>query len=104
MYCMWMVLDSLGRTFDDMAQGWQHLTRELQVDVVVLEDAMDLTAVGFECHGALQESSWSSSCCILTYSDIQQRRSKENQREGIDAARRRTKNLASGVKLGLGFV
>ena len=31
-------LDSLGRTFADMAQEWQHLTRELQVDVVVLEE------------------------------------------------------------------
>ena len=82
-------LDSLGRTFADMAQEWQHLTRELQVDVVVLEDAMDLDSRRFKAMGATGEQLEQQLLHLLTYmADIQQRRSKENQREGIDAAKK----------------
>ena len=87
-------LDSLGRTFAVMAQEWQHLTRELQVDVVVLEDAMDLDSRRFKAMGATGEQLEQQLLHLLTYmADIQQRRSKENQREGIDAAKKAGKKF-----------
>ena len=87
-------LDSLGRTFADMAQEWQHLTKELQVDVVVLEDAMDLDSRRFKAMGATGEKLEQQLLHLLTYmADIQQRRSKENQREGIDAAKKAGKKF-----------
>lgn len=88
-------LDSLGRTFEDMAKEWQQLTNVFGVDVVVLESTLQLDSRQFKALGETGQRMEQQMLDLLVYlAEIQKRKVKENQREGIDAA------LKAGKKFG----
>lgn len=88
-------LDSLGRTFEDMAAEWRYLTQKLQVDVVVLDNMVQLDSRKFKSMGAVGIQLEQQMLDLLVYTaEIQRRRIKESQREGIDAA------IKAGKKFG----
>lgn len=88
-------LDSLGRTWEEMAAEWQALTTELQVDVVILDAPVQIDSQWFLKMGEVGQMLEQQMLALLVYiAELQRRRVKENQRDGIDAA------LKAGKKFG----
>lgn len=74
-------LDSLGYTLEDMAAEWQLLTKQLQVDVVVLQEAVQLDSRMYKAMGEAGVQMEQQMLNLLLYmSKLQQRREEEQQR------------------------
>lgn len=87
-------LDSLGRNFADMAAEWRYLTREVQIDVVVLDDAMQLDSRRFRAMGEVGAQIEQQMLDVLVYAtELLHRRLIESQREGISAAQKAGKKF-----------
>ena len=76
-------LDSLGSTWTAIAEEWKALTRELQVDVVVLEDTVLLDSRRFRALGEMGKALEEQFLSLLPYvAQMQQRREEDAQRPG----------------------
>ncbi len=82
-------LDSLGRTYEDMAAEWYRLTHDWTIDVVVLSDRVQLDSRVFRQLGEEGKRLERQMLDLLVYmAELQHRRTRDNQREGIERARR----------------
>ena len=82
-------LDSLGRTYEDMAAEWYRLTHDWTIDVVVLSDRIQLDSRVFRQLGEEGRRLEQQMLDLLVYmAALQHRRTRDNQREGIERARR----------------
>jgi DNA invertase Pin-like site-specific DNA recombinase len=87
-------LDRLGRDYDGIIQGWKQITREIQADIVVLEnetlfDSRKYREIGDI--GKLMEDQFLS---LLSYVAEQERKKiKQRQAEGISLAKAQGKHL-----------
>ena len=87
-------LDSLGRTMERMAEEWTYLTQERQLDVVVLENSVQLDSRLFRDLGDTGRMLEQQMLALLVYlAELQHRKVNENQREGIDAAKKAGKRF-----------
>ena len=74
-------LDSLGDTLEDMAEEWRCLTGELQVDVVVLDAAVQLDSRRFRELGDTGRLLERQMLGLLSYiAELQRRKQLEQQR------------------------
>ena len=81
-------LDSLGRTYEDMAAEWYRLTHDWTIDVVVLSDRVQLDSRVFRQLGEEGKRLERQMLDLLVYmAELQHRKVRDNQREGIEKAR-----------------
>lgn len=88
--------DRLGRTYRDMIKEWKYLTREIEVDIVILENMELFDSRKFrQMSGGLGELLEDQFLSLFSYiADQEYRKIKSRQREGIDRAKEK------GIKFG----
>ena len=87
-------LDSLGSTLEEIAEEWRSLTKDLQVDVVVLDGAVQLDSRRFRELGDTGQLLEQQMLDLLCYvAELQRRKQLEQQRTGSAAGQ-------SGKKFG----
>lgn len=88
-------LDRMGRDYDGIIQEWKYITRELNVDIIILENEIlfhGRKPLNIGDLGKLMEDQFLS---LLSYVAEQERKkSKQRQAEGIEIAR------TNGIKFG----
>lgn len=88
-------LDRLGRNFDGIIDEWKHFTRELNVDIVVLENPELFDSRKFRQQGDIGKMIEHMFLGLLAYvADQERKKMLQRQKEGIAVA------LAKGVKFG----
>lgn len=88
-------LDRLGRNYDGIIKEWKYITRELNADVVVLENKTLFDSRKFRSMGDLGKLMEDQFLSLLSYVAEQERKkNKKRQAEGIAVAKDR------GVKFG----
>lgn len=88
-------LDRLGRDYDGIIKEWKYITRELNADIVILENPTLFDSRKFKEMGDLGKLMEDQFLSLLSYVAEQERKKiKRRQREGIDLA------IRNGVKLG----
>ncbi|RED75980.1 recombinase family protein [Cohnella phaseoli] len=88
-------LDRLGRDYDGIIQEWKTITRELQADIVVLENETLFDSRKFRTMGDFGKVMEDQFLSLLSYVAEQERKkNRQRQAEGIEVARK------EGVKFG----
>lgn len=88
-------LDRLGRDYDGIIREWKHITREMNADIVVLENETLFDSRKFRTMGDLGKLMEDQFLSLLSYVAEQERKkTKQRQAEGIEIA------LNNGVKFG----
>lgn len=88
-------LDRLGRDYDGIIQEWKYITRELNADIVVLDNETLFDSRKFRSMGDLAKLMEDQFLSLLSYVAEQERKkSKQRQAEGIEVAK------SNGVKFG----
>ncbi|NQX58553.1 recombinase family protein [Paenibacillus qinlingensis] len=88
-------LDRLGRDYDGIIREWKHITRELNADIVVLENETLFDSRKFRTMGDLGKLLEDQFLSMLSYVAEQERKkTKQRQAEGIEVA------MSHGVKFG----
>lgn len=88
-------LDRLGRDYDGIIKEWKHITRELDADIVVLENESLFDSRKFKTMGDLGKLLEDQFLSMLSYVAEQERKkTKQRQAEGIEVA------LSNGVRFG----
>ena len=87
-------LDRLGRNYDAVISEWKYITREINADIVILENEMLFDSrkfKGMDDMGKLMEDQFLS---LLSYvADQERKKIKQRQAEGIAAAKKDGKHL-----------
>lgn len=88
-------LDRLGRDYEGIIREWKYITREVNADIVVLENETLFDSRKFKTMGDLGRLMEDQFLSLLSYVAEQERKkSKQRQAEGIEVA------LSQGVKFG----
>ncbi|XOS91379.1 recombinase family protein [Brevibacillus laterosporus] len=88
-------LDRLGRDYDGIVSEWKEITRTLNADIIVLENASLFDSSKFKAMGDMGKLMEDQFLSLLAYVAQQERKKiKQRQAEGIAVAR------ANGVRLG----
>ncbi|WP_342421109.1 recombinase family protein [Paenibacillus sp. FSL E2-0178] len=88
-------LDRLGRDYEGIIREWKYITREVNADIVVLENETLFDSRKFKDMGDLGRLMEDQFLSLLSYVAEQERKkSKQRQAEGIEVA------LSQGVKFG----
>lgn len=88
-------LDRLGRDYDGIIREWKYITRELQADIVVLENQTLFDSRKFRTMGDFGKVMEDQFLSLLSYVAEQERKkNRQRQAEGIEVARK------EGVKFG----
>jgi DNA invertase Pin-like site-specific DNA recombinase len=88
-------LDRLGRDYDGIIKEWKHITRELNADIVVLENESLFDSRKFKTMGDLGKLLEDQFLSMLSYVAEQERKkTKKRQAEGIEVA------IGKGVRFG----
>ena len=88
-------LDRLGRDYDGIIKEWKYITRELNADIVALENESLFDSRKFKAMGDMGKLLEDQFLSLLGYVAEQERKkNKQRQREGIDRA------LANGEAYG----
>jgi DNA invertase Pin-like site-specific DNA recombinase len=88
-------LDRLGRDYEGIIREWKYITRELNADIVVLENETLFDSRKFRTMGDLGKLMEDQFLSLLSYVAEQERKkSKQRQAEGIEVA------LGQSVKFG----
>lgn len=88
-------LDRLGRDYDGIIAEWKYITREVNADIVVLENQALFDSRKFKTMGDLGKLLEDQFLSMLSYVAEQERKkTKQRQAEGIEVARKK------GVKFG----
>lgn len=88
-------LDRLGRDYDGIIREWKYITRELNADIVVLENETLFDSRKFRTMGDLGKLMEDQFLSLLSYVAEQERKkNKQRQAEGIEVAKK------NGVKFG----
>ncbi|MBY0596846.1 recombinase family protein [Bacillus bingmayongensis] len=84
-------LDRMGRNYDEVISEWKYITRELQADIVVLENETLFDSRKFRDMGRLMEDQFLS---LLSYvADQERKKIHQRQAEGIALAKSQGKYL-----------
>ena len=88
-------LDRLGRDYDGIIREWKEITRNIGVDIVVLEQEALFDSRKFRTMGDLGKLLEDQFLSLLSYvADQEREKIRQRQREGIDLA------LSNGTKFG----
>lgn len=88
-------LDRLGRDYDGIIAEWKYITREINADIIVLENESLFDSRKFKTMGDLGKLLEDQFLSMLSYVAEQERKkSKKRQAEGIEVA------IKKGVKFG----
>ncbi|MBU8763727.1 recombinase family protein [Micrococcus luteus] len=88
-------LDRLGRDYDGIIREWKYITREIQADIVVLENQTLFDSRKFRTMGDFGKVMEDQFLSLLSYVAEQERKkNRQRQAEGIEVARK------EGVKFG----
>lgn len=88
-------LDRLGRDYEGIISEWKYITREINADIVVLENETLFDSRKFRTMGDLGRLMEDQFLSLLSYVAEQERKkNKQRQAEGIEVA------LSQGVKFG----
>ncbi|MEK4508919.1 recombinase family protein [Paenibacillus sp. FSL K6-2524] len=88
-------LDRLGRAYDGIISEWKHITREINADIVCLENEALFDSRKFKTMGDIGKLLEDQFLSMLAYVAEQERKkNRQRQAEGIEVAR------ASGVTFG----
>ncbi|MEK4951984.1 recombinase family protein [Bacillus sp. FSL W8-1127] len=87
-------LDRLGRDYNGIIQEWKHITRELNADIVVLENESLFDSRKFKSMGDIGELMEDQFLSLLAYVAEQERKKiRQRQAEGIALAKAKGKQL-----------
>ncbi len=82
-------LDRLGRNYDEIIKEWKYITRELNADIVILENETLFDSRKFKSMGDIGKLMEDQFLSLLSYVAEQERKKiRQRQREGIDLARK----------------
>ncbi|ARR10814.1 Site-specific recombinase (plasmid) [Paenibacillus bovis] len=88
-------LDRLGRDYNGIIQEWKYITRDLQADIVCLDNAELFDSRKFRSMGDIGKLLEDQMLSLLAYvADVERKKNLSRQKEGIAVAK------ASGVKFG----
>lgn len=88
-------LDRLGRDYDGIISEWKYITREINADIIVLENETLFDSRKFKTMGDLGKLMEDQFLSLLSYVAEQERKkTKQRQAEGIEVA------LKKGIKFG----
>jgi len=88
-------LDRLGRDYDGIIREWKYITRDLNADIVVLENETLFDSRKFRSMGDLGKLMEDQFLSLLSYVAEQERKkNKQRQAEGIEVAK------SNGVRFG----
>ncbi|MEH6946215.1 recombinase family protein [Bacillus sp. JJ634] len=94
-------LDRLGRDYDGIKKEWQHITREVNADIVILENEQLFDSRKFKSMGDMGKLMEDQFLSLLSYVAEQERKKiKQRQKEGIAVAKAKGKHLGR-PKMGL---
>ncbi|MBB6281813.1 recombinase family protein [Geobacillus subterraneus] len=87
-------LDRLGRNYDEVIAEWKYITRELNADIVVLENEALFDSRKFKAMGDIGKLMEDQFLSLLAYVAEQERKKiRQRQAEGIAAAKAQGKHL-----------
>lgn len=87
-------LDRLGRNYDEVIKEWKYITREINADIVILENETLFDSRKFKEMGDIGKVMEDQFLSLLAYVAEQERKKiKRRQREGIEMARKKGKHL-----------
>ena len=87
-------LDRLGRDYDGIIKEWKAITRDLEADIVALDNEQLIDSRKFKEMGPLGTLMEDQFLSMLAYvASIEREKNKQRQKEGIEAARRAGKQL-----------
>ena len=88
-------LDRLGRNYDGIIREWKYITREINADIVILDNEALFDSRKFKSMGQIGKLMEDQFLSLLSYvADQEREKIIKRQREGIDSA------IKKGVKLG----
>lgn len=88
-------LDRLGRDYDGIIREWKYITREVNADIIVLENQSLFDSRKFKTMGDIGKLMEDQFLSMLSYvADVERKKTKQRQSEGIAVAQRK------GVKFG----
>jgi DNA invertase Pin-like site-specific DNA recombinase len=81
-------LDRLGRSYDEIIRAWKHITRELNADIVILENEALFDSRKFKTLGDMGKLLEDQFLSLLSYVAEQERKKiRQRQQEGIALAK-----------------
>lgn len=87
-------LDRLGRNYDEIIKEWKHITREINADIVVLENQSLIDSRKFKSMGDMGKLMEDQFLSLLAYVAEQERKKiLQRQKEGIAEAKAKGKHL-----------
>ncbi|HDR8053858.1 TPA: recombinase family protein [Bacillus cereus] len=87
-------LDRMGRNYDEVISEWKYLTRELQADIVVLENETLFDSRKFREMGDMGRLMEDQFLSLLSYvADQERKKIRQRQAEGIAVAKSQGKHL-----------
>lgn len=95
-------LDRLGRNYDEVIKEWKYITRDLNADIVILENESLFDSRKFKSMGDMGKLLEDQFLSLLSYVAEQERiKIRQRQSEGIAAAKEKGKILGRpGINLG----
>lgn len=87
-------LDRLGRNYDEVIKEWKYITREVGADIVLLENEALFDSRKFRAMGDMGKLMEDQFLSLLSYvADQERKKIRQRQKEGIEAAKRRGKQI-----------
>jgi DNA invertase Pin-like site-specific DNA recombinase len=87
-------LDRLGRNYDEIIKEWKHITREINADIVILENEFLFDSRKFKSMGDMGKLMEDQFLSLLAYVAEQERKKiLQRQKEGIAEAKTKGKHL-----------
>ena len=94
--CLYVdALDRLGRDYEGIISEWKHITREMNCDIVALDNEALFDSRKFKQMGDIGRMLEDQLLAVLAYvADVERKKTLERQKQGIAAAKK------AGVKFG----
>ncbi|KEO81392.1 recombinase family protein [Tumebacillus flagellatus] len=87
-------LDRLGRDYDGIIKEWKQITREMQADIIVLENETLFDSRKFKSMGDMGKLMEDQFLSLLSYvADQERKKIRQRQAEGIAVAKEKGKHL-----------
>lgn len=87
-------LDRLGRNYDEVIKEWKQITRELNADIVILENETVFDSRKFKAQGDIGRLMEDQFLSLLSYvADQERKKIKQRQAEGIAVAKSQGKHM-----------
>jgi DNA invertase Pin-like site-specific DNA recombinase len=87
-------LDRLGRNYDEIIKEWKHITREINADIIILENETLFDSRKFKSMGDMGKLMEDQFLSLLAYVAEQERKKiLQRQKEGIAVAKAQGKHL-----------